>query len=84
MKVWPLLGKGVERFWLGPRSVRVAAFAILGAVTVVLVGKLITLISGFWCACWVGNLRVGVYSGALGGALFGYIFEPHPFGRRKG
>jgi hypothetical protein len=70
----------LARFWAGPRWLRVVAFTCLGALGVVLAGKLVTFVTGFWCACWVGNLRVGLSSGAAGGALFGFIFDPHPFG----
>lgn len=67
--------------WHRPPAVRAVFFAVAFAVLAVVVGKLITASTGFWCACWIGNLRIGTLAGAAGGALFGFIYEPYPFGR---
>jgi len=56
-------------------------FAVMWAIGVVVVGRLITNATGFWCACWLGNLRIGTLAGAAGGAVFGFIYDPDPFGR---
>lgn len=67
--------------WTRPPAVRAAFFAVVFAIVTVVIGKLITATTGFWCACWIGNLRLGTLAGATGGALFGFIYERYPFGR---
>ena len=71
----------LDWLWTKSPAVRAAFFGGVFAVLAVVIGKLITVTTGFWCACWIGNLRIGTLAGIAGGILFGLTYDPYPFGR---
>lgn len=65
------------------RLIRILRYAVIGASSAVLLGKLLQLITGLGCNCFLGNSLVAVTYGALGGAFFAFIYRPDLFAQQQ-